>query len=307
LGTRVPGEVQSLLSFEGDLWLFARPYNVQRDQPAIVRRWNGTTWTDVPSPFVESVRTAAVINGQLYAAGQIADANVRKHGLYRWNPTTQRFDERLGMVDIIGTPFIRTLSLLNNRELFVGGSFTTVNGRSSVGYARLSLAGKPWIAQQPRAISAPSGGSATLRAFQATGYDDATVHWLRNGQPLTDGALPTGTIVLGSQTRALRLSNLSRDDDGAQFQMVVTSPCGSDTSEPATLMVLCTAADIAGPGNSEPDGALTADDLIRFVNWFFDSDLRADIAGTGQSPSPDAQFTSDDLIAFVNTFFTGCN
>ncbi|MFN8779934.1 MAG: GC-type dockerin domain-anchored protein, partial [bacterium] len=66
-------------------------------------------------------------------------------------------------------------------------------------------------------------------------------------------------------------------------------------------------ADVAGPGQSiGPDSALTADDIIVFLNWFFASDDRADVAGPGQSTTPDGQFTADDIIVFLNRFFVGC-
>jgi CubicO group peptidase (beta-lactamase class C family) len=66
-------------------------------------------------------------------------------------------------------------------------------------------------------------------------------------------------------------------------------------------------ADTAAPGQAQgPDGQLTADDIIVFINWFFAADVRADIAGPGQTPGPDGEFTADDLIRFVNAFFAGC-
>jgi hypothetical protein len=55
-----------------------------------------------------------------------------------------------------------------------------------------------------------------------------------------------------------------------------------------------------------PDGQLTADDIIVFLNWYFGNDTRADIAGPAQSTTPDGQFTSDDIIVFLNRFFAGC-
>jgi hypothetical protein len=69
----------------------------------------------------------------------------------------------------------------------------------------------------------------------------------------------------------------------------------------------CGLSDVAGPGQSiGSDNALTADDIIVFLNWFFASDARADVAGPGQSTTPDRQFTADDIIVFLNRFFAGC-
>ncbi len=67
-------------------------------------------------------------------------------------------------------------------------------------------------------------------------------------------------------------------------------------------------ADIAAPGQIiGPDGQLTADDIIVFINAFFAGDqLTADIAGAGQTLLPDGELTADDIIVFVNNLFAGC-
>ncbi len=66
-------------------------------------------------------------------------------------------------------------------------------------------------------------------------------------------------------------------------------------------------ADIAGPGQSVgPDGDLTADDIIVFLNYFFAGNLRADVAGPGQSTVVDGALTADDIIVYLNGFFAGC-
>jgi len=55
-----------------------------------------------------------------------------------------------------------------------------------------------------------------------------------------------------------------------------------------------------------PDGALTADDIIVFLNRFFASISSSDVAGAGQSTFADGEFTADDIIVFLNAFFAGC-
>ncbi|MFN7442199.1 MAG: GC-type dockerin domain-anchored protein [bacterium] len=72
-------------------------------------------------------------------------------------------------------------------------------------------------------------------------------------------------------------------------------------------MCPCGLSDIAGPGLTfGPDRALTADDIILFLNRFFAGFASSDIAGPGQSTTPDGQFTADDIILFLNRFFAGC-
>jgi len=73
------------------------------------------------------------------------------------------------------------------------------------------------------------------------------------------------------------------------------------------LQTVACFADIAGAGQGTiPDGELTADDLIVFLNNYFNGNLRVDVAGPGQSQTPDGQLTADDIIVFNNYFFLGC-
>jgi hypothetical protein len=65
--------------------------------------------------------------------------------------------------------------------------------------------------------------------------------------------------------------------------------------------------DVAGANQSStPDGALTADDIIVFLGWYFANNARADIAGPNQSSTPDTQFTADDIIVYLGGYFSGC-
>jgi hypothetical protein len=79
----------------------------------------------------------------------------------------------------------------------------------------------------------------------------------------------------------------------------------------------CNRADITDIGDSGagPDGQLTVDDLIAFVNTFGDAIgcpgtapcNRADITDIGDTGAgPDGELTVDDIIAFVNAFGDGC-
>ncbi|MGH7130908.1 MAG: GC-type dockerin domain-anchored protein [Phycisphaerales bacterium] len=70
----------------------------------------------------------------------------------------------------------------------------------------------------------------------------------------------------------------------------------------------CNAADVAGLGGSiGPDGLLTADDLIVYLNAFFANNLAvADLVTIGGNPPPDGVITADDLIFFLSQFFSPC-
>jgi hypothetical protein len=69
----------------------------------------------------------------------------------------------------------------------------------------------------------------------------------------------------------------------------------------------CGPSDVAGAGQTiGADGALTADDIIVFIGWFFAQDARADVAGAGQVAGADGDFSADDIIVFIGLFFGGC-
>ncbi len=148
------------------------------------------------------------------------------------------------------------------------------------------------------------------------------VQWQRNGVSITEGpggASAAGGTVSGAagllpspSTTApvtVTITNAQQSDSGT-YTAIFTNACGSVTTIPATVTVTpapCSPSDIAGPNQSTtPDGVLTADDIIVFLDWFFVSDARADIAGDGQTNGADGYFTADDIILFVNRFFSGC-
>jgi hypothetical protein len=65
-------------------------------------------------------------------------------------------------------------------------------------------------------------------------------------------------------------------------------------------------ADVAAVGGSwPPDGQLTVDDIIAFVNAYGDGSLAADVVSIGGTLPPDEELTVDDLIAFVNAYSDG--
>jgi hypothetical protein len=66
-------------------------------------------------------------------------------------------------------------------------------------------------------------------------------------------------------------------------------------------------ADVVGLGGVRgPDGQVTSDDLIAFLNAFFKLDTSlADVAQVGGVPVPDGWLTGDDIVAFVQAFMLG--
>jgi hypothetical protein len=148
--------------------------------------------------------------------------------------------------------------------------------------------------------SALSFGDTTLRPVAPAWVD----YLARDGR---DGALSAGayylavsTWVSGTGSTALGLDHFRATNPGTSSQSVTAN-------FRFNFPLACGLSDIAGAGQTVgADGALTADDIILFVNWFFAQDSRADVAGAGQVALPDGNFTADDIIVFINRFFLGC-
>ncbi|MGH7130445.1 MAG: GC-type dockerin domain-anchored protein [Phycisphaerales bacterium] len=70
----------------------------------------------------------------------------------------------------------------------------------------------------------------------------------------------------------------------------------------------CGRADIASLGGlAIPDGQLTADDIIVFLDAYFRNIfVVADVASLGGIAGPDGRLTADDVIVFLAAFFAGC-
>lgn len=87
---------------------------------------------------------------------------------------------------------------------------------------------------------------------------------------------------------------------------------------PVCALAPCNRADITAIGGGPcPDGQLTVDDVIVFVNLFSDGTgcpgapgvpcSASDVTDIGDTAAgPDGQLTVDDIIAFVNAFSNGC-
>jgi hypothetical protein len=103
-----------------------------------------------------------------------------------------------------------------------------------------------------------------------------------------------------------RVSRLHSRYTGEDRTDPVANTAGDDefVNQFAHYFRLSAPGDVAGAGQTiGPDGDLTADDTVVFINWFFAFDPRADVAGQGQTIGSDGVFTADDIIVFIGWFF----
>jgi probable HAF family extracellular repeat protein len=181
--------------------------------------------------------------------------------------------------------------------------------------ATFFLQSSPALQTQPVGGNVCISGSKTLSVAIAPGnYGTVTYQWWRfvPSAPIFaqvgNGGLPSGASASGANSPTLTLTNFQAAD-GGQYYCRVTGACDSVISNTVTLTAIpcCGPSDIAGPGPSVgPDGELTADDVILFINWFTNGNPLADIAGPGPSVGPDGEFTADDVILFIGWFSAGC-
>ncbi len=58
--------------------------------------------------------------------------------------------------------------------------------------------------------------------------------------------------------------------------------------------------------HGHPDGGVTIDDLLFFVDRYATGDLAADVDDGSGDGTPDVAVTIDDLLSFVTRFAQGC-
>ncbi|QQS10152.1 MAG: hypothetical protein IPK69_05910 [Phycisphaerales bacterium] len=74
----------------------------------------------------------------------------------------------------------------------------------------------------------------------------------------------------------------------------------------ASEVPLCPADLDNGSGTGTPDGAITIDDLLFFLDRFAAGDLAADLDDGTSTGTPDTAVTIDDLLYMIDHFQAGC-
>ncbi|MFN9022815.1 MAG: GC-type dockerin domain-anchored protein [Phycisphaerales bacterium] len=284
-----------------------------------IARYNPSTntWSALGSGTSGTVNALAVlpggdviVGGSFGSAGRVAASNIA-----RYNPTINTWSA-LG-AGLNGD--VRALAVLPGGDVIVGGSFLTAGGSVSAYFARYTFGSPaPTIGTQPVARVACAGGSAEF-VVTAVGTGPLTYQWRKGGIAIDTGANPsaaTGTLTLVGVGPG----------DVASYDCVVTSACGSVTSNAAVLTVLvcgCSPADVADTDSEAgPDGVIDNGDFNAFFGAFFldqadPGRLVADIANTdGEVASvwpggtaagePDGAVDNGDFDAFFVFFFQSC-
>lgn len=284
-----------------------------------VARWDGVNWSPLGEGTKNSVFALAVLpNGDLVAGGTFTTGSSGSAGDYisRWDGVSWA---------PIGSGLnstCRALAVLPNGDLIAGGDFTSAGGALAARVARWTDSGVPWVSQQPNTQQLNQGQSTTLTASLVPGWSfvgPKTFAWQRNGQPVSDGlegASEGGGNVSGAagtlsdlDTSVILTITAAQLSDSGSYTVIFTSPCGSVTSEPATVTV-------SPPCPSDFDGSgwVDADDFIMYAEHFSFGCVGSgeDSAGLNANCTKTADFDhsgfidSDDFIFFVLTFEGGC-
>ncbi len=126
--------------------------------------------------------------------------------------------------------------------VFLGCSLALTGCGGSGGGGTTSQA--PVVGTQPASSTLLEGSAATLSVV-ATGSGTLTYQWQRDG-----------VDIAGATAASYQIPSVSRDDNGAQFRVVVTNAAGAATSSVATLTV--TPANLAAVIVSQPVGITVA-------------------------------------------------
>ncbi len=249
-----------------------------------IARWNGSTWSSLGNGLntsLNGINALAVFNAgtgsALYAAGLITSPGV---GIARWNGSAW---STLGS-GVLYQPFALAAAYgeAAGPALYVGGDLNTAGGHTSFGLAK-------WTAQSPRITLDPAPRTARtgdLVRFSAAGAGTVPLvyQWRRDGVALADGP-----HISGSGTPSLTVYSVTLADAG-DYDAVVSNTCGSVTSQPARLTVLC-------PADWNRSGSVDSQDFFDFLTAFF--------AGAADF-NHDGTTNSQDFFDFLSAFFAPC-
>jgi hypothetical protein len=126
--------------------------------------------------------------------------------------------------------------------------------------------------------------------FRALTIGGSGYQWSKDSLALSNGPTGTGSVIAGSQTDTLTITNVYPADAGG-YSVDVVNTCGAVTGGPVSLSVC--------GSDFTCDGFISGDDFDGYVAAFEAGEPSADFNGDG--------FVSgDDFDRFVADFEAGC-
>ncbi len=318
----------------------------------LLGRYNPTTnvWTGLgayTSGIVSSLATLP--SGDVMVGGSFTTAGgVPVNAIGRCNPNTDSWTGLGSGVSRVSTPSVGALVALPSGDVIAAGSFTSAGGVAVNSIARYTFGSPaPSLGAQPSSQSVCDGESATF-SVTPSGSGSFTYQWQIQTSPapnetwltLTTGPVPlpcgASSYATATPANASTVSIFVRDTCPTApgtpavwpIRCIVTSACGSATSNTATLTILggrCNPADIAydsgdplpPTGSCDPNASnngVTEADYNLFFATFFDAGPACDIANDDGSPLPpfgivdtNNGVTEGDYNLFFAIYFDGCS
>jgi hypothetical protein len=159
------------------------------------------------------------------------------------------------------------------------------------------------IDNQPTNAVTCRGGSAAF-STTVTGVGALTYQWHKDGNPLPNGPTGSGSILAGTDTPSLSITNIDALDLG-NYTCLVTTRCGSAETDPASL-IICIADVDDGAASGTCDGGVGIEDLLYYLAQYDQGTLRADVDDGSGTGTPDGGVGIEDLLYYLQRFDAGC-
>jgi hypothetical protein len=223
-----------------------------------VAAWNGSVWNALGT----GLPTTTGLIDQLPNSDLLVQSGLGgqpSQQLYRWDGIEWSLFSTFTGAWV--APSLQDLRVLSNGEVVVVGEFYLVNGKSSPYFARWTETNSPLIAEHPNDAHASVGQQVSLHVTPASGYENLTFQWSKNGNGLVDGVTPSSSIISGATSNSITISNAQQEDAGA-YNVVIANACGKAASNPSTVTIALL-GDIVPPGGN---GVVDVDDLLAIIN-----------------------------------------
>lgn len=282
LGNNLSGEIGRLCAAEGTVYAFGR-LAVNGGTPTYqVMRLNGSAWEVYGPPFVRTVRPSDlkvfdVVNGTIVVGTLTSGSGTSALYALRegaWSP-------------VPGTTNIYSVSgaAHRNGKLLVCTTTQGSGGPRFYEYDGLNLLPFNYapLESSPLSLSRAEGCCIIAGRYVNRLNDNGIL------QPIGTAPWPPSLV----------------ESDRYETVLVQTNAYGFQYV--SSLSLACSSADIAGPGAAPgPDGRLSSDDLIHFIDNFFSRSWRADVGSLGGIGGSDGAWDNNDFVVFIDLFFAGC-
>lgn len=131
----------------------------------------------------------------------------------------------------------------------------------------------------PQDVQSPPGADASLSVAAAgqngAGAVELGFQWRRDGVQIDDGPTGSGSILGGTTTAVLTITNVQPTDEGA-YDVEVANTCGTVVSATAQVTV-----DLTCGGDTDGNGAVDINDLLTLLGQWGTPGPQGDVNGDG--------------------------